>query len=127
MTAYVLDSSAVLAVLLNEDGAEKALQYFQSGLCCSVNVTEIVTRLVDKGRTPDEAVSDFVDTGIDIDGFDPELALLAGRLRAITKHKGLSLGDRACLAMAIRKGAVAVTADRDWVDLDVGCKIELIR
>jgi len=127
MTAYVLDSSAVLAVLLDESGADNALRYFQSGQCCSVNVTEIVARLIDKGRTPDEAVSDFLDTGIDIDGFDPELAILAGRLRAATKHKGLSLGDRACLAMAIRKNAVAVTADRDWADLDVGCKIELIR
>ena len=127
MTAYVLDSSVVLAVLLDENGADNALRYFQHGQCCSVNVTEIVARLIDKGRTPDEAASDIADTGLDIDGFGPELAVLAGRLRATTKHKGLSLGDRACLAMAIRKNAVAVTADRQWVDLDVGCAVEVIR
>ena len=127
MTDYVLDSSAVLAVLLNESGADNALQYFQNGQCCSVNVAEIVARLIDKGRTPDEAVGDFFDTGIGVDGFGTDLAVLAGRMRAVTKHKGLSLGDRACLALAIREGAIAVTADRDWATLDVGCKIELIR
>jgi PIN domain nuclease of toxin-antitoxin system len=127
MTGYVLDSSVVLAVLLDESGADNALRYFQRGQCCSVNVTEIIARLIDKGRTPDEAVGDFVDTGIGIDGFDADLAVLAGSLRATTKHKGLSLGDRACLALAISKGAIAVTADRQWLDLDVGCAIELIR
>ena len=127
MTEYVLDSSVVLAVLLNESGADDALRYFQKGQCCSVNVTEIIARLIDKGRTPDEAAGDFADTGIGVEGFDTDLAVLAGRLRAATKHKGLSLGDRACLALAIREGAIAVTADRDWSALDLGCKIELIR
>lgn len=127
MTGYVLDSSVLLAVLLNENGADNALPYLQNGQCCSVNVTEIITRLIDKGRTQDEAVGDFIDMGIGVDDFGPDLATLAGRLRAVTKHKGLSLGDRACLALAIRDSAIAVTADRQWVDLDVGCKIELIR
>src|SRR5687768_857987 len=126
MTAYVLDSSTVLAVLLNESGSDNALQYFQDGRCCSVNVAEIVARLIDKGRTPDEAVGDFFDTGIGVDDFGTDLAALAGRLRAATKHKDLSLGDRACLALAIRERAIVVTADRDWVTFDDGCKIELI-
>ncbi len=127
MTTYVLDSSAVLAVLLNESGADNALQYFQNGRCCSVNVTEIVARLIDRGRTPDQAAGDFFDTGISVDDFGTDLAVLAGRLLAVTAHKGLSLGDRACLALSIRERAIAVTADRDWATLDLGCKIELIR
>jgi PIN domain nuclease of toxin-antitoxin system len=59
--------------------------------------------------------------------FDEETAILAGQLRAATAHRGLSLGDRACLALAIRENATAVTADRKWADLRVGCRIELIR
>ncbi|MBA3448548.1 MAG: type II toxin-antitoxin system VapC family toxin [Pseudaminobacter sp.] len=127
MTAYIVDSSVVLAVLLNENGADNSLRYFKDGQCCSVNVTEIIARLIDKGRTPDEAVSDFGDMGLDVGGFSAETAVLAGQLRLATRHKGLSLGDRACLALAIRENAVAVTADRSWADLDIGCKIELIR
>lgn len=127
MTGYILDSSVVLAVLLDETGADRGLQYFQKGQCCSVNVTEVVARLIDKGRTPDEATADFIDTGLSVDDFGADLAVHAGRLRAMTKHKGLSLGDRACLALAIQKGAIAVTADRQWADLDVGCAIEIIR
>ncbi|XIK06857.1 type II toxin-antitoxin system VapC family toxin [Mesorhizobium sp. AaZ16] len=127
MTAYILDSSVVLAVLFNEKGADNSLRYFKDGQCCGVNVAEIVARLIDKGRTPDEAVSDFEALGLDISGFSPESAVLAGRLRLATRHKGLSLGDRACIALAIHENAVAVTADRSWADLDFGCPIELIR
>ncbi|WP_246252739.1 type II toxin-antitoxin system VapC family toxin [Allomesorhizobium camelthorni] len=123
----MLDSSVVLAVLFNEKGADNALRYFKDGQCCGVNVAEIVARLIDKGRTPDEAVSDFEALGLDISGFSPESAVLAGRLRLATRHKGLSLGDRACIALAIHENAVAVTADRSWADLDLGCKVELIR
>ncbi len=59
--------------------------------------------------------------------FDGALGISAGQLRAATKHLGLSLGDRACLALAIQEDATALTADRSWADLDIGCKIELIR
>jgi PIN domain nuclease of toxin-antitoxin system len=55
------------------------------------------------------------------------MGIAAGQLRELTRRRGLSLGDRACLALAIRENAIAVTADRDWGDLDIGCKIELIR
>lgn len=65
--------------------------------------------------------------GITFADYDEDLALAASKLRPATRHKGLSLGDRACLALAIREGATAITTDRAWADLDVGCHIEVIR
>lgn len=73
------------------------------------------------------ALQDVSALRLDVVPFDAETALLAGRLRAVTRHLGLSLGDRACLALAIRENATALTADRNWTDLDLPCKVELIR
>lgn len=59
--------------------------------------------------------------------FDVTLARRAGELSGATRHLGLSLGDRACLALAEREGLAVLTADRRWGDLDMGIKVELIR
>jgi PIN domain nuclease of toxin-antitoxin system len=93
----------------------------------SVNVTETVSKMVDHGADFDEALEDFRSLSLTIVDFDAEQSHIAARLRPATRHRGLSLGERACLALAIREGATALTADRKWADLDVGCKIELIR
>ncbi|WP_157015132.1 type II toxin-antitoxin system VapC family toxin [Mesorhizobium xinjiangense] len=123
----VLDSSVVLAFLFKEAGAEKAREYFRDAFVSSVNVTEIVAKQIDKGLSPEMAALRCDGLSLGVKAFDLELARLAGKLRAGTRHKGLSLGDRACLALAIRENATALTADRKWADLNVGCKIELIR
>jgi PIN domain nuclease of toxin-antitoxin system len=127
MSRYVMDSSAALAILLDEKGADIALGFLPDAQCCSVNGVEIITRLIDKGRSAEQAADDFAGLGMQIAVFDGGLGIFAGQLRAATKHLGLSLGDRVCLALAIREDATALTADRDWATLDLGCKIELIR
>tara|TARA_R110002020_G_scaffold29585_12_gene93460 strand:- start:527 stop:907 length:381 start_codon:yes stop_codon:yes gene_type:complete len=123
----VVDSSVVLAVLRNEEGSERAATAIADSCLSSVNAVEVVTRLIDLGYEPDRAVSALSRTRLSVVAFDEDLALLAGRLRATTRHRGLSLGDRACLALAIRENATALTADRNWADLDLPCKVELIR
>ncbi|WP_412049602.1 type II toxin-antitoxin system VapC family toxin [Hoeflea sp. Naph1] len=123
----VVDSSVVLAVLRNEEGSERAVLALADGYLSSVNAAEVVTRLIDLGYEPDRAVSTLSRTRLSVVPFDEELALLAGRLRTVTCHRGLSLGDRACLALAIREKATALTADRNWAELDLPCKVELIR
>jgi PIN domain nuclease of toxin-antitoxin system len=125
--SVVVDSSVVLAVLRNEAGAEAAAAGLAGGFLSSVNAVEVLTRLIDLGYAPDRAVSALARFRLAVVSFDEELAVLAGRLRAATRHRGLSLGDRACLALAIREKATALTADRNWVGLDLPCKVELIR
>ncbi len=127
MKPYVMDSSAALAILLDEKGGDVALRLLPEAQCSAVNATEIVARLIDEGRTMEEAAGDFAGLGMPVAPFDETMGIFAGQLRAATRHRGLSLADRACLALAIRANATALTADRSWADLDVGCKIELIR
>ncbi|OCW57568.1 type II toxin-antitoxin system VapC family toxin [Hoeflea olei] len=123
----VVDSSVILAVLRNEIGADRAAGALFGAAMASVNAVEVITRLIDLGYAPERALSALSRFRLDIVAFDMELAGMAGFLRAATRHVGLSLGDRACLALAIRDNATALTADRNWADLDLPCKVELIR
>lgn len=93
----------------------------------SVNLTEVVTRMLDWGVVIADIHALVRGLPCDVAPFDRELALSAGLLRSATRSKGLSLGDRACLALAHRLGVPALTADRQWAGLDIGVEIQLIR
>lgn len=123
----VLDCSAVLAAMLAEPGAERVNEVIEVGVISAVNAAEVVGKLIDKGYPEDDIRKQYDRLELRVADFDEGLAVATGRLRAMTDHRGLSLGDRACLALAIRENATALTADRSWRDLDVGCRIELIR
>jgi ribonuclease VapC len=123
----VLDSSAVLALLLKEPGSEAVAPYVGTGVVSVVNYSEIVARLSEQG-----ARAEFIEAQIDtlslmIAPFDRATALASGLLRPATREFGLSFADRACLATAAQLDMPAVTADRAWADINIGVRIELIR
>jgi len=92
-----------------------------------VNLAEVVTRLSILGMPEGEVREALTVLGLEIIAFDEEQAFRAGLLSAYTQPLGLSLGDRACLALALTTHATALTADRVWKDLDIGVEIKLIR
>ena len=124
---FVLDASVVLATILNEKGGDKVADVMQRSLLSSVNLSEVVARLLDLGFSEGDIEKVVSETGVTTVPFDEALAIAAGRLRAATRSRGLSRGDRACLALGRHLGATVLTADRAWADLDVGVAIELIR
>jgi ribonuclease VapC len=126
MNKYVLDSSAILAVLNFEPGFEKVEPILFSSIASSVNLAEVLTKLVEKGISLSSALDHCMKLGLSVRNFDMRQAEMVAELRPQTKHLGLSLGDRACLALAISENCTALTADRDWKKATV-CKVELIR
>ncbi|WP_082143967.1 PIN domain-containing protein [Nitratireductor soli] len=127
MTPYIIDTSAILAVVFGEPGQETAARLARGGIISSVTLAEIVSKCIERS-IPEQIALDYVqDSNIDVTSFDEDVAILAGRLFAYAPKGTLSLGDRACLATAIRHDGTAVTADRIWAAFDLGCKIELIR
>ena len=124
---YILDSSALLALLHSETGAEAVSGIRNLSVMSSVNACESVTRLILKGMPERAAQEALQGSEVKIIPFDAEAGLLAAFMIAKTKPFGLSLGDRACLATAQHLGLEAVTADQIWAKLDLPIKITLIR
>ncbi len=124
---FVLDASALLAVMFQEPGAERVEEVLLTATMSAVNLSEVIAKLYDRGLD-DERVGQIVENlEVAVLPFDKRLAVDAGRLRAISRHLGLSLGDRACLATARTVDAIALTADRSWRELAQGVEVELFR
>lgn len=127
LSNYILDASALLALLNAEEGADLVQEFLSRSVISTVNLAEVVTRLSILGMPEGEVREALTVLGLEIIPFDEEQAFRAGLLSAYTQHLGLSLGDRACLALALTTRATALTADRVWKDLDIGVEIKLIR
>lgn len=126
MTRYVLDASAVLALIFLEPGWEVVDRVLHGSMMSTVNVAEALTKLIQDNIGLAEAIEEISKLNIEIVDFEMESAAKSAELRPLTKHLGLSLGDRACIALAMQHNATAVTADKSWSKLDL-CKIEVIR
>lgn len=127
MSRAVLDSSAILAALLREEGAEVVAGYRGDALVSAVNLAEVAAKFADLGASPTEWLYPFSLMGLEVVAFDEDQALASGHLGKSTCRLGLSLGDRACLQLAAHRGLPAVTADRAWAELDVGVVVRVIR
>lgn len=122
-----LDTSAILAVVFGEPGADRVLPVLAGGTISAVNVAEITAKMVDRGFDWTEARAAVNRFRLSVAPFDAQLAYASGSLRNGTRARGLSLGDRACLALAQREGVRVLTADKAWADLTIGVEIEVIR
>ena len=123
----VLDASAVLSLLREEPGGDAVAEVLTYSSISAVNFSELVAKLCEWGADADEARQTLVELGLHVIDFDLPQAVEAGALRPRTRSAGLSLGDRACLALAQARGAQALTADRSWAALDIGVEIRVIR
>ena len=125
----MLDASAVLALLFEETGADVIRMRVRGALISTVNLAEVLAKLVDKGVPIVEAARAVDMLGMEAVPLSIKQAQLSGVLRASTRSAGLSVGDRACLALARDRGLPAVTAERRWPDLakDSGVDVEVIR
>lgn len=123
----VLDSSALLAVIFEEPGEERATAFVADALVSAVNLSEAAAKMNERGFDPDRTALLLGSLGFAIAAFDEADAYEAGRLRNASKDAGLSFGDRACLALALRERLPVVTADRAWRELSIEAQIELIR
>lgn len=127
MTSVVLDTSAVLAFLDDEPGAEEVFRIIRVASMSTVNLAEVYTKLTERGKAGSEAFSAVRDAIGQIVPFTAQMAEMTGSLRTATRKSGLSLGDRACIALGIALGAEIYTSDRVWADLALPCTIKLIR
>jgi ribonuclease VapC len=128
MNKIVLDASALLALLNQEPGSETLTPEILSGAAIStVNLAEVHSKLVCRGLSPNDAWEAALGPIREAVPFTAEHARLVGDLVAQTRPLGLSLGDRACLALSLALKAPVYTADKSWKKLKIGARIHVIR
>lgn len=127
LDSAVVDSSAVLALLQNEAGSATVSQLIDGALLSTVNLTEVHSKLIQKGFPASLSWKGIVSLQCDVCFFTDEQARIAAELIQATKPLGLSLGDRACLALAIERKATVYTTDAAWKKLNLGVEVEVIR
>ena len=123
----VVDASAVLAVVLAEARGDAMLPHMHKAFMSSVNLAEAVSKLTERGATPEIAWSQLQRLKLNFVDLDIELARSAGEMRVATKPFGLSLGDRACLALGRVKGLPVITTDRDMARVEVGVEVKVFQ
>lgn len=129
MTAsvHVIDASALLAYLHNEPGASRVSDCLDGSLISSVNLSEVMQKAKQFGADTAGLDEDLLELGVRIEPFSVQHALIAADLWQTTKASGLSLADRACLALALEQNAAILTADRAWGEITLPVVVEVIR
>ena len=125
--AALLDASAILALLFDEQGANAVTDVVSRSLVSTVNWVEVSQRLLERGAAPEQVRARLVETGLRIEPLGYEAAERAAALRAATREVGLSLADRCCLAIAELLDAPVLTADSAWRTVQVNTEVKLIR
>ena len=128
MSKIVLDASALLAVLNAEPGMDRLTpELLNDATSSTVTLAEVQSKLVKRGVGPEDAWLAALSPIREATAFTAEQARIAGDLVTQTSPFGLSLGDRACLALGIALQAPVYTAHRLWKNLKLGIRIHVVR
>jgi len=123
----ILDASALLAFLHDEPGANRVQEAFDGAMVSAVNWSEVVQKSLQRRVDISDLQQEFSEIGIVFEPFTPNQAEIAAHLWDKTRQLGLSLADRACLALAMERNTPVLTADRAWSKLALDIEIQLIR
>ena len=132
-SSSVLDASALLAYLFDESGAEVVESAINGGASISlVNWAEVLTKYSEQGGDPQDVPADLrsrriLGRRLRLVPMLRQDAMSIAQLRPLTRAWGLSLGDRACLALGLRLQLPVLTAERNWPQLDLGVRVQVIR
>lgn len=124
---WVLDASAILALLQRETGSERVAEVIATAVVGAVNYSEVLAKLADKGVGEEDRREIADALPCKVVSFDARQGEAAAALRPSSRTAGLSFADRACLALAQTTDATAITADRAWGELKLGITVEVIR
>ena len=127
MSKIIFDASTLLALINDEKGSDLVNEHLPDAVMSAINVSEVAACLINLGMPNSDSKNIINSLIANIEIFDSEQAYIAADLRSKTKSLGLSLGDRACLSLAIAKDLPILTADKAWLKLKIGVNIKSIQ
>ncbi len=128
MIEFILDSTALIALVGLESGSERVLELLARSAVSAVNLAETANKLLEKGFSPDEVRVSLGKLELKVEDWSEDMAYQSAEFSQLNKSHGLSLGDRACLTLAKQLRATAVTSDRTWRRLpSLGVRIMIFR
>ncbi|GAB4241212.1 MAG: PIN domain-containing protein [Stanieria sp.] len=116
----------LIAILRQEPSSEVGEQFLNEALISTVNLAEVTTYLARNSVPPETIKEALAAFPIEVVPFDRDQGLMAGYLYPACKYLGLSLGDRACLALAKSKSLPVLTADKAWLKLKIDISVKSI-
>jgi PIN domain nuclease of toxin-antitoxin system len=116
-----------MAFLRREPGRDRVESVLDRAQISAVNLAEVVAKAVDRCGALEAIAASLAQLPLRVIPFAPDDAMISGSLRSATRHKGLSLGDRCCLALGVRTGLPVLTTEGKWREIDVGVQVEVIR
>lgn len=122
----VLDASALLAFLHAEPGGDSVAHALEGGRISAVNWWEVLQKSLHRNVNTEGMQQEFIEVGMSFEPFTPHQAETAARLWSRTRNRGLSLADRACLALAMDKALPVLTADRAWGELGLDVEVQVV-
>lgn len=123
----VLDASALLAFLFQEEGSPIVAAALEGSCMSAVNLAEVLGLFARDGKDTRMVANWLRQLPVEIVPFSSEEAVEAAALRSQTDRHGLSLGDRACLSLGLFRGMAVLTADKAWKKIGLPLDIRLIR
>ncbi|MFT3920954.1 MAG: type II toxin-antitoxin system VapC family toxin [Myxococcales bacterium] len=127
MSEVALDASALLAFLRKEPGQQVVRKHLAQSIISTVNIAEVLGKAIERKIGLDVAIAKIRALPITIVPFDFQQAAICGTMREPTRHLGLSLGDRSCLALGLARKIPVLTTDEEWLKADLGVEVRLIR
>lgn len=127
MSEVVLDASTLLAMLNSEPGHEEVARVVSYAVIRAVNLSEVVSKLAENGMPGEEIEEALEGLALEIHDFGRDLAFQTGLLRLATRSRGLSLGERACLALGKQLHLPVLTTGRAWEGLELGVEVRQVR
>jgi ribonuclease VapC len=125
---YVMDSTALIAVVYQEPGYERVVEILDKSAISAVNLAEIINKLVLRGSPAETVRETLLRLELTVQDWTEDLAYRSAEFTPFNKSHGLSLGDRACLTLAKQLRATAVTSDRAWRRIpSLGVRVMMFR
>ena len=127
MSKFVMDASAITAVIRGEDGSENVIPHLRGSLISSINLAEVFCNSRSNQSDPEMDEAAIRTMELETVPFNDQQAMILASIYPQTLGSSVGIADRACMSLAILNDLPIITGDRAWRSHEIGVEIILFR